>query len=71
MRTIGQILLMIKDERNPLILELLEYIKEQGNLIQDLKDEVAILKGQNAKPKIKPSNLEKDTNKNRDDEEKK
>ena len=71
MRTIGQILLMMKDETNPLILELLEYIKEQGNLIQDLKDEVAILKGQNARPKIKPSNLEKDTNKNRDDEKEK
>ena len=32
-------------------------------MIQKLKDEIAELKGQKAKPKIKPSNLDKETSK--------
>jgi len=61
MKTIGQILKMSKDEKSPIVSELIEYIKQQGDLIQKLRDEVAQLKGQKAKPKIKPSNLEKET----------
>ena len=61
MKTIGQILKMAKDEESPIISELIDYIKQQGNLIQKLKDELAELKGQKGKPKIKPSNLDKKT----------
>jgi len=63
MNTIGQILKMSKDEPSPIVLELIDYIKQQGDTIQKLKDEIAELKGQKSKPKIKPSNLEKKTNK--------
>jgi hypothetical protein len=62
MKTFGQILKMSNDEASPVVSELIEYIKQQGDMIQGLKDELAILKGQKAKPKIKPSNLEKKTN---------
>ncbi len=61
MKTFGQILKMSKDEVSPVVSELIEYIKQQGEMIQGLKDELAILKGQKPKPKIKPSNLEKKT----------
>ena len=63
MKTFGQILKMAKDEVSPVVSELIEYIKQQGEMIQDLKDEIAGLKGQKPKPKIRPSNLEKETNK--------
>ncbi len=61
MKTIGQILKMAEDEESPIISELIDYIKQQGDMIQKLKDELAELKGQKAKPKIKPSNLDKKT----------
>ena len=54
---------MSKDEITPLVSELIEYIKQQGEMIQGLKDEIAQLKGQKPKPKIKPSNLDEETNK--------
>jgi len=41
----------------------LEIIQNQAEEIQGLKDEIAILKGQKPKPKIKPSNLDKNTDK--------
>lgn len=47
-----------KDRTNPTILLLLEIIQKQAELIQELKDEIARLKGQNARPKIRPSRLE-------------
>lgn len=62
MKTLGQILKMAKNEVSPVVSELIEYIKQQGEMIQDLKDEIAGLKGQKPKPKIRPSNLEKETN---------
>jgi len=61
MQTIGQILKMAKEEESPIVSELIDYIKQQGDLIQKLRDEIAELKGQKAKPKIKSSNLEKKT----------
>lgn len=63
MKTIGQILKMSKEEVSPIVSELIDFIKQQGDMIQKLKDEVAELKGQKSKPKIKPSNLDKKTNK--------
>ncbi|MCP4108043.1 MAG: hypothetical protein GY749_21270, partial [Desulfobacteraceae bacterium] len=43
----------------PLIAELAEIIHLQQEVIQQLKDEIARLKGQKGKPVIKPSGLEK------------
>lgn len=63
MKTIGQILKMSKGEESPIISELIDYIKQQGEIIQKLKDELAELKGQKPKPQIKPSNLDKKTTK--------
>ena len=63
MKSLSQILKMSKGEITPIVSELIEYIKQQGEMIQDLKDEIAELKGQKPKPKITPSNLEKETNK--------
>jgi hypothetical protein len=63
MKSISQIFKISKDEVTPIVSELIEYIKQQGDMIQGLKDEIAILKGQKPKPKIRPSNLDKETNK--------
>lgn len=47
------------EERTPLVVALLEIIRQQGELIQQLRDEIAILKGQKPRPQIQPSRLEK------------
>ncbi len=47
-----------KDRTNPTVLLLLESIQKQAELIQELKDEIARLKGQSPRPKIRPSRLE-------------
>jgi hypothetical protein len=49
-----------EEERTPLVLALLEIIQFQREQIQELKDEIARLKGQKPRPKIKPSTLERD-----------
>ena len=49
------------EERTPLVTALLEIVQIQQELIQELKDEIARLKGQKPKPRIKPSALEKDS----------
>jgi hypothetical protein len=46
------------DEVTPAVLTLLEICHGQEEKIQALRDEIARLKGQKPKPKIKPSNLE-------------
>lgn len=48
-----------ENEKSPIVVELLELIEQQSETIQLLKDEIARLKGQKPKPKIKPSNLDK------------
>lgn len=48
-----------EEERTPLVIQLLEIIQFQTEQIQQLKDEIARLKGQKPKPDIKPSRLEK------------
>ena len=48
------------EERNPSVIALLEIISVMQEQIQELKDEIARLKGQKPKPKIKPSTLEKE-----------
>ena len=46
------------NELNPKVLKLLEIIQQQGEAIQQLRDEVAQLKGHKIKPKIKPSKMD-------------
>lgn len=55
-----------EEEKTPLVLELVEVVErqsvivwQQAELIQLLKDEIARLKNQKPKPKIRPSQLEK------------
>jgi hypothetical protein len=55
-------------ERTALVVQLLEVIQYQTELIQHLKDEIAILKGDKPKPKIKPSGMEKGNKNNNDDD---
>ena len=47
-----------EEEKTPLVLQLIEVIQLQQEQIQALKDEIARLKGQKPRPKIKPSKLE-------------
>lgn len=49
------------EQRTPLAATLLEIIQLQQEQIQALKDEIAILKKQKPRPRIKPSTLEKNT----------
>jgi hypothetical protein len=60
MKTSPQIPEIREDERTPLVVTLLEIIRIQQEQIQELRDEIARLKGQKPKPNIKPSTLEKD-----------
>jgi hypothetical protein len=58
-----------EEEKTELVVLLLEVIRQQSELIQEFKDEIARLKGHNPKPRIKPSQLEqprKNTSKVRD-----
>jgi len=52
-----------ESEKTPLVITLLEINQQYAEEIQLLKDEIARLKGQKPKPKIKPSNLVKNTDK--------
>ena len=48
-----------KDKQNPTVILLLEVIRQQAELIEQLKDEINRLKNHPRKPNIKPSQLEK------------
>ncbi len=50
-------------ERIPPVTQLLEVIQYQGELIQGLRNELAILKGNKPRPVIKPSKMDKGKNK--------
>lgn len=59
-----------EEERTPAVLHLLEFAEQllalaqqQAEMIQELRDEIARLKGQKPKPQIRPSQLEKDKKK--------
>ena len=65
------------DQRTPLVEMLLAYIAKQSEQIakqseqiQALRDEIAILKKQKPKPKIKPSKLNDDNQEDPNDEKK-
>ena len=47
-----------EEQKSPLVTQLLHVIEDQGQLIQQLKDEIARLKGHKGKPKIPSSSLE-------------
>ena len=64
MMSIPKIPTVPDEECTPLVLTLLEILKLQQEQIQALKDEIAILKGQKPRPKIKPSKLGKSSDKN-------
>ncbi len=59
MKTTPKIPEIREDERTPLVTALLEIIQILQEQIQELRDEIAKLKGQKPKPNIKPSVLEK------------
>ena len=59
MKTAPKISEIREDEHSPLVMVLLEIIRIQQEQIQELRDEIARLKGQKPKPNIKPSVLEK------------
>jgi hypothetical protein len=50
-----------EEERTALVVALLEIIQMQQEQIQELRDEIARLKGDKPRPRIKPSILEKDS----------
>lgn len=61
-----------KEENTPIVSQLLEITEQQSVIIrvqteeiQQLRDEIARLKGQNPKPKIRPSKLENNCKKNK------
>ena len=47
-----------EEDKNPTVLLLLEIIKQRGELIQQLKDEIARLKGHHSRPNIRTRRLE-------------
>ncbi len=50
-----------EEEISPTVIKLIDFIQQQSKEIQALRDEIARIKGQKSKPKIKPSNLDKET----------
>ena len=59
LRPLPKISDMSADQVTPVVLVLLEHLEEQQEVIQQLRDAIAILKGQKPKPRPKPSTLDK------------
>ena len=58
MRATIQLPTIPEEAKSELVVQLLEIITQQAELIQEFRDEIARLKGQNPRPKIAPSRLE-------------
>jgi hypothetical protein len=50
-----------EEARTPIVCRLLELIRERDELIQQLRDEIAVLKGQKTRPTITPSKMDEQT----------
>ncbi|MCP5005161.1 MAG: hypothetical protein GY941_14680, partial [Planctomycetes bacterium] len=48
-----------EERRSPEIVQLLEVLRYQMEVIQGLRDEIAVLKGQKPRPKIRPGKMDK------------
>lgn len=48
-------------ELTPAVIQLLEFIRYQSELMQAMRDEIAVLKGNKTRPKIKPSKMDENT----------
>ncbi len=70
MKISGLIKNISESEKSPIVIKLLEIIQQLSEENQLLKDEIARLKGQKPKPKIKPSNLDKKTDKKKSNKKK-
>jgi hypothetical protein len=57
---------ILERDRTPAIIQLYEVIYYQSELIQGLRDEIAVLKGNKPKPRIKPSGMEKGDKKDKE-----
>ncbi len=55
-----------EEERTDGIVELLEVVRYQMEIIQSLRDEIAVLKGNKPKPKIKPGKMENGKKENKE-----
>ncbi len=55
-----------EEQRTPLVTQLIEVIHYQMEVIQALRDEIAVLKGNKPKPKIRPGKMEKESKDNKD-----
>ena len=58
MRTKIQIPEIPDEEKTPIVSELLTVVAQQSAIIQQLRDEIARLKGEKPRPEIRPSQLE-------------
>jgi hypothetical protein len=57
-----------ESEQTPLVQELLQIIMQQQTYIDQLEDEISKLKKQNTKPKIRPSQMDKEAGQSNNDE---
>ena len=57
--------IIMESEKTPLVTQLVEIIRQQNEMLQKMRDENARLKGQKAKPTIKPSLMEEETERDR------
>ena len=69
MTSIPKVPTIQEKDRTPVVTTLLEIVELLKEQVQALKDEIAQLKGHTPKPKIKPSNLDKETDDKKEDQD--
>lgn|GEM_PF-1976047 len=57
--TLTKVPIIAEEQRTPLVCLLLELIRERDEYIQQLRDSLAVIKGEKPRPEIKPSLMEK------------